>query len=93
MGEISVSAASIGLSGWKGIHPVVTRCPYNLFLAVEFISERENQSLHAKELNAKHESKIYKETIKFMFVYKDKEDTDDITSESDEDLPLQFNPH
>ncbi len=35
---------------------IPTSCPYDLFLADEFISERENQSLHAKELNAIHES-------------------------------------
>ena len=34
---------------------IFTSYSYNLFLADEFSSERENQSLHAKELNAIHE--------------------------------------
>jgi hypothetical protein len=67
-----------------------TSCPYHFCFADEFISERENQSLHAKELNASHESKIYKETLKLMFKSNDKEDGN--ISESDEE-PLQFNPH
>ncbi len=46
---------------------IPTTCPYDLFLADEFISERENQYLHAKQLNAIHESEIYKETLKSMF--------------------------
>jgi hypothetical protein len=60
-------------------------------LADEFNSERENQSLHAKELNDIHESQIYKETLKSMFVSKKHEDED--TTSDDEDLPLQFKPH
>jgi hypothetical protein len=59
-------------------------------LADEFISERENESLHAKELNAIHESKIYKETLKLMFKSNDEEDGK--ISESDEE-PIQFKPH
>jgi hypothetical protein len=59
-------------------------------LADEFISERENQSLHAKKLNAIHESKIYKETLKLMFKSNDEEDGN--ISESDEE-PIQFKPH
>ena len=65
-------------------------CPYDLFLANEFISKRENQSLHAKELNAIHESKIHKETLKLMFNSNDKENGN--ISESDEEL-LQYKPH
>jgi hypothetical protein len=68
---------------------IPTSCPYDLFLADEFISERENQSLHAKELNAIHESKIDKETLKLMFKPNDEEDGN--ISESDEE-PLQFKP-
>jgi hypothetical protein len=45
-------------------------------LADEFIYDRENQSLHAKELNAIHESKIYKEILKMMFKSNDEEDGD-----------------
>ena len=70
---------------------IPTTCPYDLFLADEFISERENQSLHAKQLNAIHESEIYKETLKYMFKSKTKEDTDS-TSDSDEEQ-IQFKPH
>ena len=70
---------------------IPTTCPYDLFLADEFISERENQSLHAKQLNAIHESEIYKETLKSMFKSKVKEDTDS-NSDSDEE-PIQFKPH
>jgi len=69
---------------------VPTSCLYDLFLADEFISRREDQSLHAKELNAIHESKIYKETLKLMFKSNDEEDG--IISESDEG-PVQFRPH
>jgi hypothetical protein len=58
-------------------------------LADEFISERENQSIHAKELNAIHESKIYKETLKLIFKSNDEEDGN--ISEFDEE-PLQFKP-
>jgi hypothetical protein len=43
-------------------------------LVEEFISERENQSLHAKELNTIHESKMYKETTKIEFNFGAKED-------------------
>jgi hypothetical protein len=39
---------------------IPTSCPYDLFLVNEFISERENQFLLAKELNAIHESKFTK---------------------------------
>jgi hypothetical protein len=60
-------------------------------LADEFISERENQSLHAKQLNAIHESEIYKETLKYMFKSKNKEDNDS-SSDSDEEQ-IQFKPH
>jgi hypothetical protein len=55
---------------------IPTTCPYDLFLADEFISERENQSLHAKQLNVIHESEKYKEALKSMFKNKKKEDTD-----------------
>ncbi len=67
-------------------------CPYDLYLADKFISERENQFLHAKELNAIHGCQIYKETLSSMFISKNKEDND-TASDSDEDLPLQFKPH
>ena len=70
---------------------IPTRCPYDLFLADEFISERENQSLHAKEINAIHTSQIYKDALKSMFISKEK-DEDESTSESDE-APIQFKPH
>jgi hypothetical protein len=60
-------------------------------LADEFISEKENQSLRAKEINAIHTSQIYKHALKSIFVSKDKED-DESTSESDE-MPIQFKPH
>ena len=70
---------------------IPTTCPYDLFLADDSISERENQSLHVKQLNAIHESKIYKHTLKYMFKSKKKEDTD-ITSDSDE-KQIQFKPH
>jgi hypothetical protein len=60
-------------------------------LADEFISERENHSLHAKQLNAIHESEIYKDTLKYMIKSKEKEDTD-INSDSDE-KQIQFKPH
>jgi len=70
---------------------IPTNCPYDLFLADEFISERENQSLHAKEINAIHTSQIYKEAMKSTLVSKDKEE-DESTSESDEKL-IQFKTH
>jgi len=70
---------------------IPTSCPYDLFLADDFISERENQSLHAKEINAIHTSQIYKDALKSMFISKDKEE-DVSTSESDEE-PIQFKPH
>jgi hypothetical protein len=70
---------------------IPTTCPYDLFLADEFISERENQSLHAKQLNGIHESEIYKETLKYMFKSKEKKDTDS-TSDSDEEQ-IQFKSH
>ena len=60
-------------------------------MANEFISERENQSLHAEQLNAIHESEIYKDTLKYMFKSREKEDTD-ITSNYDEEQ-IQFKPH
>jgi len=50
-------------------------------LADEFIYERENQSLHAKEINAIHTSQIYKDALKSMFISKEKDD-DESTSES-----------
>ena len=70
---------------------IPTTCPYDLFLADEFISERENQSLHANQLNAIHESEIYKETLKYMFKSKNKEENDS-SSDSDEEQ-IQFKPH
>ena len=70
---------------------IPTTCPYDLFLADGFISERENQSLHAKQLNAIHESEIYKETLKYMFKSKEREDTDS-ASDSEEEK-VQFKPH
>jgi hypothetical protein len=60
-------------------------------LADEFISERENQSVYAKQVNAIHESEIYKETLKYMFKSKEQEDND-ITSDSDE-KQIHFKPH
>jgi hypothetical protein len=70
---------------------IPTSCPYELFLADEFIFKRENQSLHAKEINAIHTSQIYKDALKSMFISKEKDD-DESTSESDEE-PIQFKPH
>jgi hypothetical protein len=70
---------------------IPTSCPYDLFLADEFISERESQSLHAKEINDIHTSQIYKDALKSMFISKDKEDNES-TSESDEEQ-IQFKPH
>ena len=61
-------------------------------MADEFISERENQSLHAKEIiNAIHTSQIYKDALKSMLISKEKED-DESASDSDEE-PIQFKPH
>jgi hypothetical protein len=47
---------------------IPSSCPYDLLLADEFISDRELQPLHAKENNAIHESQIYIETLKYMFI-------------------------
>jgi hypothetical protein len=66
-----------------------TSCPYDLFLADKIISERQNKSLHAKELNAIHESTIYNETLNMML--RSNDEVDENTSESDEE-PLQLKP-
>ena len=50
---------------------------------------REDQSLHAEELNAIRESKIHKETLKLMFKSNDVEDEN--IFESNEE-PLQLKP-
>ena len=42
---------------------IPSSCQYDLFLADEFISDRELQSLYAKENNSIHESQIYIETL------------------------------
>jgi len=66
-------------------------------LADEFSSDRENQSLHAKKINAILNSPIYINTPKSLFV-SDKvndatnDDANDAISDLDEEL-IQFKPH
>jgi hypothetical protein len=61
-------------------------------LADEFISDRELQSPYAKENNEIHESQIYIETLKYMFISDTKDDDNTNNSDLDEES-LQFKPH